>query len=396
MSLLGSLFGRIAPFSLKPLRGGGRWTRSSFAIRDLSEQKRAEERLRQADRLSSIGTLAAGLGHDMNNILLPVRARLDVLERSELPSDVREHLAEIRNAARYLQNLADGLHLLALDPKDSDASSETTDINEWWRQTSVLLSRALPKDVRFSTSLPTALPRIPVAPHRLTQAVLNLLVNAAKAVSAGCKVRLWAELHDSGRLVRLAVADDGCGMDEVVRRRALEPFFTTKRRGLGTGLGLSLVHGVVQQAGGTISIESRIGEGTTISMEFPAVDALVESTAERVATENEQSLTAIVSLDEPRIASLVTSLLEISGFEVERRARTPRLEEEVALWVVDGRNEFGATAHKYLGANRWVIILGHVARKRMGDRVTIIDDPNDFVSIRAAMERVLAQHRGDS
>ena len=124
-------------------------------VRDISERREAEAKLHQADRLASIGTLAAGLGHDMNNVLLPVRARMDLIEREDVSTKVREQLVEIRKSMKYMQDLADGLHQLALDPDDTSASNETTSLDPWWDQVHALLRRALPKTTRFSASLPS-------------------------------------------------------------------------------------------------------------------------------------------------------------------------------------------------------------------------------------------------
>jgi hypothetical protein len=252
----------------------------SGIVRDMSERRAAEERLRNAERLTMIGTLAAGLGHDMNNLLLPMRMRLDLLDQLELPDIASEQVESIRKLTLYLQDLAEGLHHLALDPEDSSATDGSTDLKKWWGHVQALLVRSVPDNVGFTSCIPAHLPPVAVAPHRLTQAVLNLLVNAGKAVSgADGGVRLWAELEPGGDVVRVCVSDNGVGMSEAVRRRAVEPFFTTKTRGLGTGMGLTLVDGVVRGAGGYLEIESIEGEGTTVSMRFPVSDVTDVETA---------------------------------------------------------------------------------------------------------------------
>ncbi|MHC4448311.1 MAG: PAS domain-containing protein, partial [Planctomycetota bacterium] len=168
-----------------------------------SELEASQAQLRLTDRLASIGTLAAGLGHDMNNVLLPVRCRLDALAARELPREAAEHFEAVRKCVQYLQQLADGLHLLALDPEHTEPAGESTELSSWWEQVGSLLARGLPRHVRLATSWPSDLPPVAVAPHRLTQAVLNLLVNAGEAVGDDGKVRVSAETD--GRTVRLAV-----------------------------------------------------------------------------------------------------------------------------------------------------------------------------------------------
>lgn len=342
-------------------------------IRDLSDRKEAEDRLRQADRLSSIGTLAAGLGHDMNNVLLPIRARLDLIEQSDLPAETREQVAEIRKAAGYLQDLADGLHLLALDPDDAEASKETTTIDAWWQQTHTLLARALPKLVEFSATLPDDLPAIRIAPHRLTQAVLNMLVNSARAVGERGRVHLWAEAVPVSQTVRLGITDDGCGMTPEVKRRALEPFFTTGTRGLGTGLGLSLVHGVMLAAGGTVEIDSSPGVGSTVVLSFPAAprrDAPIVEDAPRPR--------AAASIRDRRDASIVTNLLEFAGFELMREDERGSPD----LWVLDAADRAGACAE----SGSAVIVVGQPPDGPHPDGVRFVGDvKRDFQELRAAI-----------
>src|SRR5262245_46033741 len=285
--------------------------RARARLEELVKERTAQleashEQLRHADRLASIGTLAAGLGHDMNNVLLPIRARLDALDAVELPQNAREQFQAVRRSIAYLQQLSDGLHLLALDPEHAEASIGLTDITEWWKQVGPLLSKALPKHVAFEVVLPDELPRITLAPHRLTQAVLNLVVNAGEAIRCeGGIVRLAARLRRGDRSVELSVTDNGEGMTPEVRKHALDPFFTTKKRGLGTGLGLSLVRGVVQGAGGEIEIDSQPGRGTTVTLVLPPAKHRDGGDVHANADH-----TAIVSIRDRRAATFVSAMLQ--------------------------------------------------------------------------------------
>ena len=307
-------------------------------------------KLRLSDRLASIGTLAAGLGHDMNNVLLPVRARLNALraacgETGE-PRDhraEREHLDEIRKSVAYLQQLADGLHFLAMDPDAEDdlRSGVTTDLPAWWAQTGALLSKAVPKHVRVSATFPEGLPPVALAAHGLTQAVLNLVVNAGEAIPPAGQlkrrqghVRVRAALEPlapgaksapgagpaaapaaspAPALVRLSVSDNGVGMTPEVRRRAFEMFFTTKTRGLGTGLGLALVRKVAERAGGRVEIDSTPGQGSSVSMLLPVA---VATSASIDALPRDE---AAISIADGRAATLVGHLLEHFGFTPVQR-----------------------------------------------------------------------------
>jgi PAS domain S-box-containing protein len=280
-------------------------------IRDISDRKLAESRLREADRMASIGTLAAGLGHDMNNVLLPVRAHLNAASALAALPAVRDHLKSVQKSIDYLQQLADGLHFLAMDPESVDDAGGVTDLRAWWSQAGAVLSKAVPKHVKVAVSLPDGLPEVAVAAHALTQAVLNLIVNAGEAIPAGRKrrqgnVRLWARPEPDGSAVKLGVADNGTGMTEEVKRRAFDMFFTTKPRGLGTGLGLAMVRKVIDRARGSIEIDSTPGKGTTVVLVLP--------TAHRAGDHPEMS--ASVHISDGRAASMVRHLLEMSGVQV--------------------------------------------------------------------------------
>jgi signal transduction histidine kinase len=141
----------------------------------------AHLRLRMTDRMASIGALAAGLGHDMNNVLLPVRAHLNAAQALTMIPEVREHVEAVLQSVTYLQQLADGLHFLALDT-DKEIPEGTTDVRAWWSQVGPLLSKAVPKHVKVVVSLPKGLPEVGISPHGLTQAMLNLIVNAGQAI----------------------------------------------------------------------------------------------------------------------------------------------------------------------------------------------------------------------
>lgn len=289
----------------------------------------AHLRLRMADRMASIGTLAAGLGHDLNNVLLPVRARLNSLraaaERGEIPRAQREHVEELRKSIAYLQQLADGLHFLARDPEiEEDEPLQRTDIRRWWSEVGSLISRAVPSHVRVRADIAGDVPRISVPPHRLTQAVLNLVINSGEAVPTTrrrglVRLRARAARRDGGAWACISVTDNGAGMSEEVQRRAFEMFYTTKRRGMGTGLGLPMVRKVVLRAGGSISVRSAPGKGTCISMLLPAAPR---------STRAAGVPTARLLLREGRLASMVRHLLPSLGL-VEARA------DFADIWIVD-------------------------------------------------------------
>ncbi len=255
---------------------------------------------------------------------------------------------------------------------------EATSLASWWEQVSPLLGRSLPKHVRLAMSLPGDLPAVAVAPHRLTQAVLNLMVNAGEAVGADGKVRIFAEPVDNERFVRIGVSDNGHGMTPEVRLRALDPFFTTKKRGLGTGLGLSLVHGMVKSAGGALDIDSEPGTGTTIVLTLP----VQAQSPDHAATRESSPLAAAVSIRDKRIASLVATLLGAAGFDTTYdQTGEPG---SCDLWITEPTPDAMRAAGAFLaGPNRRVVVVGPTTPEWNELGVAVVGDPENFEDLRA-------------
>lgn len=344
-----------------------------------SELERTHDKLRMADRLASIGTLAAGLGHDMNNVLLPIRCRLDALDSIPLSDAAREQVQAIRRSIGYLQQLTDGLRMLALDPEDAGVANEATSIPQWWEQVGVLLQTAVPRNIALHTSLPADLPPVAVGSHRLTQAVLNLVVNAVEAMPDGGAIWIRAESLPGGRLVRLSVQDNGPGMPEEVRQRALDPFYTTKKRGLGTGLGLSLVRGVAKSAGGAVEIDSAPGRGTTITLSLQSVET------GPVLPAGAASSRAVVAVSDPRTASLITACARACGLATT--AAEPAALATCPLWIVEPRDALleAARARRNAGRPPLLITLGPPLSEWTSLGAVSIDPPDDFEKIRSAI-----------
>jgi PAS domain S-box-containing protein len=268
----------------------------------------AEGELRIMQRLAPLATLAAGLGHDMSNLLLPMRAHLEALATAVREPSAVEHVDALHSVLRYIQQLTDSLRLMALDPDRPLVSGKTTDLHEWWETTEPLLSSVIRPSVHLGVGLPEGLPPVRVAPHLLTLAVLNLLVNANEAIDGEGEIRVWARPERGGAEVHIGVTDDGRGMSPEVRERAFDPFFSTKRRHHATGFGLPLVHGVVRAAQGVVKADSREGGGTTVTLTLPVAEAATVSSSHR--TER----TAVVRVDDERIAALLRTMLIASGF----------------------------------------------------------------------------------
>lgn len=229
-----------------------------------AELEASQNRLRLAERMAALGTFAAGLGHDMGNLLLPVRARLDVLATYTFPKEVREDLDAIGKCAAYLQNLARGLRSLSKDPQESQLGS--TDLHGWVQAAHPFLRHAVHRNIEVRCTVPAGLPLAPLADHCLTQAVLNLVNNASDAIGPCAPGLIEVSARFDEPWLVLSVSDNGPGMPEEVRARCIEPFFTTKPLTISTGLGLAIVHSLAAKAGGRVDVGSAPGSGTVVSM----------------------------------------------------------------------------------------------------------------------------------
>ncbi len=361
----------------------------------VTEQTRAlataNLRLQLSDRLTSLGALAAGLGHDMNNVLLPVRARLNALEHAGMSPQAIEHLKAVRQSISYLQSLSDGLHFLTLDPDRTGAGfivEGSTDLFRWWGDVGMLLSKAVPKHVRVVCTIPEGLPPVRIAPQWLMQAALNLIVNAGESFPTSRRratVRIWAAVDDTGSFVRFGVTDNGRGMTSAVRHRAMDLFFTTKRRAMGTGLGLPLVNKVATHAGGTVEMQSTPGKGTTAVLILP-----IAPRAKRAAgTETGAGHVASIAITDRRASSLITQILLALGVHLSA-GRDAALKKS-NFWVTD------PTPKALLQAARWrkagstgqIVIFG-VPTKKDAPRwqalgASIIAKTDDFEAIRLTL-----------
>lgn len=372
----------------------------------VTEQTRAlataNLRLQLSDRLASLGTLAAGLGHDMHNMLLPIRARLNALEHAGISGPALAHVAAVRQSISYLQHLSEGLHFLAADPDGPGVSIDgtgTTDLAQWWKQVGDLLRKAIPARVNVKTSIPADLPSIKTAPHWLTQAVLNLLVNSAEAMPKGRRnplVKIWATASDDGRMVQLGVTDNGRGMTRDVQRRAFDLFFTTKPRGMSTGLGLPLVRKVAVRAGGSVTLTSSPGRGTTVVLTLPAG----RRPDPQPTKPRSRKHLAVVTIRNHRAAALISQILHGGGFRVlEDPARGP---DHADIWVTAPSDDALTIATRWVRTRRrgCVVLFGappRTSRDRWAatDSV-IITSTNDFIAVRHAIGQAIERLHADT
>ncbi len=270
----------------------------------------SERRLRDAERLTALGQVAAGLNHDLGNVLLPVRCHLDTLANADLDPRCLEAVQAVTHGFKLLEHLGEGLELLggSSNPNRTErfSSIPPLDPRVWWEEVRPLLARVVPADVEFTAGVVPDLPSIRVQPHHLTRAVMNLLVNAVEAtqrIDRPNHIRFSAMVNPGTGDVELRVEDSGPGIPDYIRRRLIEPFFSTKPRSLSTGLGLSIVNAVATMADGSFEITNRSGGGASAVIRLPA--ATIRGTA-RIA----------VLVGDVRIRAVCEEFVSILGGEL--------------------------------------------------------------------------------
>ncbi|RPH76829.1 MAG: response regulator, partial [Nitrospiraceae bacterium] len=292
--------------------------------------RETEAQLRQAQRMEAVGRLAGGMAHDFNNLLTVIRGYSELLLGRLGPSDaMRKDTEEIKKAADRAAGLT--RQLLSFSRRQF-VETKVLDLNVLVANMDGMLRRLIGEDlVELSAELDPSTCPIKADSGQIEQVVMNLVVNARDAmtkggrltietrnVTIGEEVRLDAVGVPPGSYVLLAVRDTGHGMDTEVRSHLFEPFFTTKEKGRGTGLGLSTVYGIVQQSGGSITVESAPGQGSTFRIYFPRVEQEVSEM--RAGVETTASIpgreTILLVEDEPAVRGLVHETLRLHGYTV--------------------------------------------------------------------------------
>lgn len=338
-----------------------------------------------AEYSSSMCTLAAGLGHDLGNLVFPLRIRVDLMRSRDTSPEMQEDLKAIANAVQYLQRLANGLRHMAMDPSETGVGLESVDLNEWWTDVEPVLRNALGRGIELYHKFDRNLPRISVAAHSLTQAIFNLVQNAAEAMRQRGSGRVIVSAARDANSVVLTIVDDGPGMPEPVRRRCMEPFFTTKVRSISTGLGLALARGVVTRAGGTIELSSSIGTGTTWTLTFPEADQTSASPPRLAA----------VNLSDQRLGAFVTAMLQSLNIQALQTNGSPQPPDEADLWVTDAQEALPHAALDFLTKDpaRHVVFLGDLDASPH-PRILHSSEHNSTASIRNLF-RQLVSTRGE-
>jgi signal transduction histidine kinase len=298
-------------------------------IQDITELRELEQRLLQSQKMDSIGRLAGGVAHDFNNLLTAILGYAELLEGA-LGKDPRlvEHVRQVRAAGERAAELTSQLLAFA---RRQIVQPRIVDLNQMLREVERLLRRLLGETIELGISPAASLGTVRIDPGRFEQVLVNLAVNARDAMPAGGTLTLetldvlldeeYARQHPGvvpGRYVLLAVSDTGVGMDARTQARVFEPFFTTKPAGRGTGLGLSMVYGIVRQAGGHIWLYSELGRGTTFKIYLPRAEegATAEAAAREPAPAAGGAETILLVEDEAVVRRMAADSLAALGYRV--------------------------------------------------------------------------------
>lgn len=328
----GSIFD--ASVSVSPIRDASdAVTGAATVARDITERNRAEadrrtleQRLQQSERLESVGQLAGGIAHDFNNLLAAIMSYAGFIaeETADKPA-VRADAEHIQAAAQRGARLTKQLLIFSkrdiIQPQALDLNAIVADVHN-------LLSRSIGEHIELNVKPAAGLRAITTDRGQIEQVLLNLAINARDAMPHGGTLTIetspavlgssYASTHPGaspGDYVKLTVADTGTGMSADVAAHIFEPFFTTKPAGQGTGLGLSTVYGIVTQAGGTMSVDSQVGTGTTFTLYFPATGAAVPPPPDHTARDIQgNGETILVVDDDPAVLEVASRILRRNGY----------------------------------------------------------------------------------
>jgi PAS domain S-box-containing protein len=296
--------------------------------RDLGERKNLEEQIRQAQKMEAVGRLAGGVAHDFNNLLTVITGFTELMRGSYAPGDpFRDFLDEIRKATDQATGLT--RQLLAFSRKQMLAPV-VLNLNAIVAHIDRMLRRLIGADIEMNTDLAPDLWPVKADPGQVEQMILNLAVNARDAMPGGGRLTVatanvtlepaagTAPGAPPGDYVRLTIADTGVGMDAATQARIFEPFFTTKEVGRGTGLGLAMVYGIVNQSGGYIDVASTVGRGTTFTVYLPRLeeDQPADPAPPVLAAPATGTETILLVEDEEGVRTLAHNILQNLGYTV--------------------------------------------------------------------------------
>jgi PAS domain S-box-containing protein len=321
-------------------------------IYDLTEKKRAEEVILHHQKMDAIGQLSGGIAHDFNNILSVIGGNLEMIAAHDLPPAARRAVARAQDAAVRAARITQRLLAFA---RKQPLNKQPVDLNKALEDMSELLHRTIGETVDIRMHLAKNLGVVDTDIDQFETAILNLVVNARDAMPSGGDITIETEgVHfdddprtaqeaPPGSYIRVSVSDNGIGMSPDVRDRAIEPFYTTKEVGSGTGLGLSMVYGFMKQIGGHARLYSELGRGTRVSLFFPVSgeDAAPKFAMGDTSTPTGAGETVLVVEDDPDVRLITVSRLESLGYRVKVAVDGPsaldavRKTPNIALGLLD-------------------------------------------------------------
>ncbi len=300
-------------------------------IRDVTERKRLDEQLRQAQRMESIGLLAGGIAHDFNNLLTPILGNCQLMLMGDLDSQTKQMVGDVERAAEHLKVLT--RQMLAFGRKQM-LELRPISLGDVVTRFEPMLRRTIREDIRIELAFAPDLEPVLADAGQLEQVMLNLAINARDAMPTGGQIIIegrnadideaFASAHRGfrpGRYAVLAIRDTGTGMDKATQQRLFEPFFTTKKSGKGSGLGLAMVYGIVEQHAGAILVHSELGKGSTFEVYLPCAPQTVEagaasSRAAGLSFPAAKGETILVLEDDEMVRVSVCKLLRRLGYKV--------------------------------------------------------------------------------
>jgi PAS domain S-box-containing protein len=398
---------RTFDLSLRPMYGAARNVVAVvMEAMDITERRHAEEALRQSQKLEAIGQLTGGVAHDFNNLLMPIIGALDLLQRRYVGKTLDDRAANLvegaaqsaERAKTLVQRLLGFARRQALDTRPVDIANLLEGMRD-------LLKSSIGADIALRVSCASNLPSALADPNQLELAILNLCVNARDAMPEGGEISIGVKDQEvaagvggsdlaAGRYVRLYVADSGVGMDAQTLARAIEPFFSTKPLGQGTGLGLSMVHGLVAQLGGAFTLESAPGAGTTASLYLPMAEAAAAATEGETPAPSplaERTLSILLVDDEDFVRNGAAEMLRDLGHTVTEAPGGPE-----ALARIDDGLTFDLLVTDYkMPRMNGAELAARVRARRPGTPVLIItgytgayDDAPEFAHLTKPFRQV--------
>ena len=294
-------------------------------IRDITDQKRMMAQFQQGQKMEAIGTLAGGIAHNFNNLLMTIQGNTSLMLMKTPPD--HPHYKKLKTIEEHIQYGSDLSRQLLGFARGSQQQPKILNLNTIIRMSAKIFA-STKKEITVHTNLTSDLMTVEADPGQIEQTLFNLLVNSGHAMPEGGDVYIQTEntelsayqlgpyQHQKGRYIKVSVTDTGIGMDEKTREKIFDPFFTTKEQGQGTGLGLSSVYGIIKNHRGYISVYSEPGKGTTFNIYLPASEQPSEKTEKPVEPLLKGTETILIVDDEPMITSVGQIMLTEMGYTV--------------------------------------------------------------------------------